>query len=99
MILAIDVGELRLEKQLVAPHDPAGDRFRDSGADTSFEVVPPLVRGIDASEPRFDRQSRETLGLIFFPRGAVDEVRDVHDQTLSFDKRRKWRAGSASAVS
>src|SRR5437868_5108687 len=70
VILAIQVGELALYEQLVAP-DPGGQRSRDPAASARLVVVFALIRGVDPAEPAGQRAERERLGGLFFPRGAV----------------------------
>jgi hypothetical protein len=36
-----------------------------------------LIRGVDAAEAGLDREARQALGLLFFPGGAVEKVRNA----------------------
>jgi hypothetical protein len=75
VILPICRGELRLQEELIAGHQPVVGRLRHGGADAGLEVVPTLVRRVDSAEAGLQRQARETLGLLLFPGGAVKEGR------------------------
>ena len=74
MVLSVDVGEFRLQKQIVAPNDSFIDRARHRRTDAGFEVMPPLVRGVDAAEAGINRKASEAFGLVLFPRSAVEEA-------------------------
>jgi len=78
MILAIDGRELRLQEEVVAFDEAVANLGRNRRTDAGFEVVTALIRGVDRTEAALDRQARQPFGLIFFPRGAVDERRSRH---------------------
>jgi hypothetical protein len=80
LILPREVGELGLQEQLVPRDAGAGDR----GADPGLEVMLPLVRGIDGSEPGLQGKRDQLLGALFFPGGAVPERRGVHGDRVSW---------------
>lgn len=52
MILSAAVGELCLQKKILASHQSAAIGLRNRLSHASFEVVPPLIGGIDGAEPR-----------------------------------------------
>lgn len=76
MILASLISEFRLQKKVRA-RDHAGavegfERLSHSG----FEVVAPLVGGIDGPEPGANRKFGQGRCPFFFPSRAVEELGD-----------------------
>src|SRR5204862_299890 len=94
MILRVDVRELRLQEELLAAHAARLDRC----ADGRFEVMPPLIRGVDAAKAGLDREPHAALRVVFFPGGAVEEGRDHrrHGNLPSFPQHRERGALRAS---
>src|SRR2546425_34597 len=72
--LAVPVGELRLEEQLLARHDACAVRGGEALADAGLEVVAPLVRGVDAAKARSQRELGHRGGAVFLPGRAVEEI-------------------------
>src|SRR6058998_2869484 len=74
VVLAVLVGELRLQKKIRTRHHAravgGGEPLTDSGLD----VVPPLVGGVDAPEAHPERELGEALGPVLLPGGAVEEI-------------------------
>src|SRR5580704_9018199 len=67
MILTVAVGEFRL-KEKIRPSDNAGVvRSGESFADSGFEVMPPLVGGVDAAEAGLERELNQGSGAVFLP--------------------------------
>src|SRR3982751_6884350 len=75
MILPALIGELRLQEHVGTRDDAGAVRGRQRVADRGLDVVPALIRGIDAPKPRAQRELGEGGGAVFFPGGAVQEVR------------------------
>jgi hypothetical protein len=90
MVLPAPRRELRLDEELGARDHSRGDRPRDPRAHSRFVVVAPLIRGVDAAEAGFERQTRQPLGGVFLPGGAVDEAwhADASDLELTRDHAR-----------
>ena len=73
MVLAIARGELGLDKEAGAGHHAFGDCDGEGFAYGGFEIVFPLIRGVDGAKTRFDREVSQPGGLGFLPGGSVDE--------------------------
>jgi len=76
MILAAGVRELGLKEHFLAPYDSARDGSLQCGADSSLEVVAPLIGRVDAPEARLESEAGQPLGLLLLPRRSVEELRD-----------------------
>ena len=76
MVLAVAISELGLEKKLVAADGAAGDRVRQRVAQGSFEIVLALIGRIERAKARPQRERDQLRGAVFFPRGAVEKVRN-----------------------
>ena len=74
VVLAALIGELRLQEQIRARDDARAVGGGEPLTDAGFEVVAPLVRGVDTAEARAQRELGERGGAIFLPGGAVEEI-------------------------
>src|SRR5204862_8287249 len=81
------------------PLFPYTTLFR-SCADGRFEVMPPLIRGVDAAKAGLDREPHAALRVVFFPGGAVEEGRDHrrHGNLPSFPQHRERGAPDRKSV-
>src|SRR5437867_12325475 len=73
LILTVNIGELRLQKQLVSLQEALADRFRYRSAHAGLKVVTPLICRVDPAKTHLEGQPREPLGFAFFPGGPVNE--------------------------
>ena len=88
MILAAERRELRLQEQVLAPRGPTPHQRGHRRSHRRLEVVPALVRGVDAAEARVQRQPDERFGAVLLPGRAVEEARHGAGGRHSFDFRR-----------
>ncbi len=77
VVLAIDVGEFRLEEDVLAVKMAGGEGISQCLADGGFVVVAALVGGVDGAKARGEGHPHEAGGLVFLPRRAVEEGRDA----------------------
>src|SRR5579864_2868069 len=75
MVLAVLIGELGLKKEIGARDEACGICRRQSLADSGFKVMLALVGRIDGAKARADSEFSEGRRAVFFPGGAVKEVR------------------------
>ena len=68
------IGKFCLQKKIVARDQSCAISGGQSLTDSGFEVMPPLVRRVDAAKAHAEREFREGRGAIFLPGGAVDEI-------------------------
>lgn len=74
MILAAGVREFRLEEKIFASNESVCDRLRNGRSDSRFEIVTPLIRGVDSPKACLNGEPRQPFGLIFLPCCAVEET-------------------------
>ena len=73
MILASLIGELCLQKKISSRYHTRTVRRGQPLPDAGFEVVPALVRRVDATKAHADCEFGESWSALFFPGGAVEE--------------------------
>ncbi len=74
MILTGSISELGLQKKVVARCDSRAIGSGQSFTDTSFKIMPPLIRRVDAAKTRTESQFNEGWGAVFLPGRAVNKV-------------------------
>src|SRR5213593_988748 len=77
VILAVDVGELRLEEDVLALETGGSEGGGQGLADAGFVVVAPLVGGVAGAKAGVEGHPHEAGGRVFLPGGAVEEGRDA----------------------
>src|SRR5512132_2758182 len=82
MILSTPRRELGLDEELGAGDQSRRDRARDARADSRFVIVAALIGGVDAAEARLEREPRQALGRVLFPRGAIEKARSAHTRDV-----------------
>ena len=78
VVLAVDVGELRLEEDVLAMETGGSEGGGQGLADAGFVVVATLVGGVDGAKAGVEGHPHEAGGRVFLPGGAVEEGRDAH---------------------
>ena len=75
MILPAAVREFRLQKKIGPYNDARPIRRCQPFPDTRFEVMTPLVRGINPAKPRSEREFGQRWSTILLPGSAVEKTR------------------------
>jgi hypothetical protein len=75
VILAIDVGEFGLQKELGSRDDALVVGLGQCFANARFKVVAPLIRSIDAPESGPQREQRECGSSLLLPSSSIEECR------------------------
>ncbi len=78
VVLAGLICEFRLQKKIRARDNPSLVGSSQALTDAGFEVVPPLVGRVDATEACPKRELCKGGRLTFLPGGAVDEIRNSY---------------------
>src|SRR4051812_39197510 len=77
MILAGDVGVLRLQEQIGARNNALIVSGVESLTDGRLVIMAALIRRIHGAEAGAQREDGESGCALLFPRGAVDKIRSV----------------------
>src|SRR4029453_7924338 len=59
---------------------------RSAPARSGFVRVAPFLGVIVPPEPRLEREPRQALGRVLFPRGAIEEARSAHTRDLELTR-------------
>jgi hypothetical protein len=73
LTLPAGVGELGLQKQVVAGDDAGLIGGSQAFAHSGLEVVAALIGGVDGAKSRAQREFGERGGAVFFPGSAVEK--------------------------
>jgi len=73
LVLAVQEGELRLQKQLRTRNLSGSQPFFQCRAHPGLEVMLALIGRVDPTEPRSKGEPRERLCLLILPRRAIQE--------------------------
>ena len=76
MVLSSLVGELCLQKEILARDYSCLVSHCQSLADSLFEVMASLVGGVNGAKTGAERELDEGRSTIFLPGSAVQEIRD-----------------------
>src|SRR5271154_6116867 len=74
MVLAALVGKFCLQKKIVARDQASAIRGGQSPANSFFEIMPSLVRSVDAAKTATEREFDKGRGTIFLPGGSIEEI-------------------------
>src|SRR5579872_1109163 len=75
MVLTALICELGLQEEFFASRHSRAKRCGHAFADGCLKVMSPLVRRVYGAESRSQCEFGQSSGSIFFPRGAIQEVR------------------------
>ena len=76
MILARTISELSLQKKIVAGGYACTIGGGQSLADSSFKIMPPLIRRVDAAKTRAESEFDEGRRAVLLPGSAIEKIRN-----------------------
>ncbi len=76
VVLTAPVSELGLQKKIGARNHSCPVRSSQTLANSSFEVVPALVGGVDSAKSHAQRKFGQRRSSLLLPRSAVKKIRN-----------------------
>lgn len=74
MVLAVSIGELRLQKKIAPLNNSSAIRSRQTLTYTGFKIMSALVGSVDPAKTRTDGKFSKLRRAFFFPGGAIKEA-------------------------